>query len=439
MFALLLILAICLIVRSILSQPYEQVDLSKLVNITYEGYDTAGNAIVTFDDAKVDELMAKLRDDYDGAWFHTTKAEDSDYALFRQSLTCGVLGAEPTLVAASDVTSDASLDTNSDVTLDANSDVTLNPTSDVSLDATSDVTSNGTKYSAETSMRLKNGTIITVTCNYDAELAEKLKLEVVSSTGQFTVGGLPSVTFIGIDDVFSGLNVSFTGISPNLTMSMENTSTNPLVSRMSFEIVDPKEFYRAGDTISVRAVFTEEMCLETKYVVNVPQEECVKEFVAESDSSYLSSAAELPNSILKEAIDAGKKAFKDANEYGVRIYCEANLVPVYINKKATFEYGAPSYVSSYFKTVFPEKAGELGMSYNDLDIIYEVKITQADGVSCKAFAAVRFSNIIQNSDGTYDYDFSDAKILSESYFSDRVKKNVTESYKSSHNVERVYP
>lgn len=407
-FALLLILCICLIVRAILSMPYEEVDLSQLVNITYTGYDSSGNAEVSFDEAKLDELMSKLKTDYDESFLHSGKVEDSDYVMFRQSLTCGVLGA-PVAGANNDVSQDISV-------------TQINETN-----------------VSNSSMGLRNGSVITVNCNYDEELAKKLKLEVTSDSGQFTVGGLPTVSVIGVDEVFEGLNVSFSGISPNLTMSMENTSANPLVSRMNFEIVEPKEFYRDGDVVKVRAVFTEELCLETKYVVDAPVEECVREYTVASDSSYLTSADQLPNSILKEAIDAGKKAFKDANEYGVRIYCEANLVPVYINKKATFEYGAPNYVSSYFKTVFPEKAGELGMSYNDLDIIYDVKITQADGVSCVAYAAVRFTNIIQNSDGSYSYDFSNPKILSESYFSANVKKNVTESYKSTHNVERVYP
>lgn len=380
-FVLLLILVICLVVKAILSLPYESVDLSQLVNITYEGYDTAGSATFSFDDAKVNELLAKLKSDYEDSWFHTTKAEDADYVLFRQSLRCNV----------------------------------------------------------PTETNLSNGSQVTLVCAYDEELAKKLKLEVISTTATYMVSGLPSVTPISVDEVFEGLNVSFSGISPNLTLSLENTSSNPIVSQMIFEILDPKEYYASGETVRIHAVFNEESCIEAGYIVDASSEECVKEYTAESDAAYLSGANQLPASILNEAISAGKAAFKDANEYGVRIYCEANLVPVYINKKATFEYGTPKYVSSYFKSVFPEKAGELGLSYNDLDIIYEVRITQADGVSCTAYGAVRFSDISKNSDGSYSYDFSNPKILSESYFSANVKKNVTESYKSTHTVERVYP
>lgn len=379
-FVLVFALCIFLVIRATVSLAYETVDLAEMVNITFSGYSSNGTAALAFDDSKLNELLSTLKSDYDEAFFHDTHPEDADYALFRQSLKCEVSKSEG----------------------------------------------------------LSNGEIVSANCTYDEELAKKLKLDITGTSRQFTVSGLSDMTRISVDDVFSGLSVSFEGTSPNLTISLVNNNSNPLVSKMIFEILDPKEYYASGDTVRVHAIYTDEMCMETKYLVDAPQEDCVREYVAESDSSYVSCADELPLSILQEAVSEGKKAFKDANEYGVRIYCEANLVPVYINKKATFEYGTPKYVSSYFKTVFPEKAGKLGLSYNDLDIIYEVKITQADGVSCKAYAAVRFSDIVKNSDNSYSYDFSNPKILSESYFSERVKANVTDSYVNTHTVERVY-
>ena len=477
MFLLLLVLCICLIVRAIVNMPYESVNLTDYVMLTYEGYDSAGNAIVSFDDGKIDELMTKLKDEYDSAWFHPHEAEDGDYALFRQSLSVSVAGAQlPQSLIASGTEESAedgisvqndsaedgisvqndSAEDGSGVQNDSAeaSGATQNEdrqSADIpavqSQEALSEVSAGAidagkftsSVYNAAASMGLKNGDTITVICKYDEELAEKLNLEVETVMGDFTVTGLPVVTTISVEDVFSDLSVSFEGISPNLVVSLQNESTNPLVSKMSFEIEEPKEYYCAGDKVKIRALYNDDLCLETGFVVDAQAGECEMEYTAESDCEYITCADDLPTSILNEAIEAGKGAFKDANEYGVRIYCEANLVPVYINKKATFEYGTPNYVSSYFKTVFPEKAGELGLSYNDLDIIYDVRITQADGVSCTAYAAVRFSNIVKNSDGTYTYDFSDPKILSESYFSARVKKNVTESYANTHDVERVYP
>lgn len=378
-FALLFILCAFIVMRAMLSLAYEQVDLYKLAKVEFTGFNNEGVATLSVDDPAVDALLSSVKSDYDDAWFHTHEVEDGDYAKFRQSLS----------------------------------------------------------FSTPNAAGLSNGDEITVIASCDEELAEKLKIDIKEKTGTITVNGLQNVTKISVDEVFAGLDVSFSGISPGLSIAMSNSSEQPLVREMLFEIVDPKEYYAEGDVVKIRANYTDEMCAKTGYTVDVPTEECVREYTATADSAYVSSASQLSKDIIQKAISAGKSAFTDANEYGVRIFCEANLVPVYINKQATFQYGSPNFVSAYFKSVFPEKAGELGLSYNDLDIIYDVVISQADGKKCTAYAAVRFSDIIINSDGSYTYDFSSPSIMSESYFSARVKKNVVDSYNTTHTVERL--
>lgn len=380
-FALLFILCAVIVVRAAVALPYKSIDLSQLASVEFIGLNNDGTANIGVDNDAVDELLASVKEEHDSSWFHAEDVEDGDYAKFRQSLS----------------------------------------------------------FVTPTSNNLHNGQEIPIIGKYDANLADKLKIEVKETSGTATVSGLQEVVSISEEEVFSDLAVTFSGVSPSLTISIQNNSSQPLVSKMIFEIENPKEFYADGDVVRIHASYTEEMCSETGYIVDVPSDECFREYTAASDSQYVSSASDLPSEIIREAVEAGKGAFKDANEYGVRIFCEANLVPVYINKKATFQYGTPNYVSSYFKTVLPEKAGGLGISYNDLDIIYDVMITQADGVSCKAYGAVRFSNIIKNSDGSYSYDFSEPDLISVSYLSSHVKKNVVDSFYDTHEVVRVNP
>lgn len=379
-FALLFILCAIIIMRAMISLPYTDVDLSTLAQVSFEGFDGDGRAVIEVNDNAVDALLSSVKAERDESWFNTGDVEDADYANFRQSLS----------------------------------------------------------FTTPKSVGLSNGDTIDIVIGCDKELASKLKIGVKKGTAKYTVSGLQHVTKIPLDEVFKDLDVTFSGVSPAITVSVENRSTQPLVKKMVFEIEDPKEFYANDDVVRIHANFTDDMCSETGYMVDTPREQCVREYVAISDMEYLSNAAQLTDKIIREAIDAGKRAFTDANEYGVRIFCEANLVPVYIDKKATFTYSKPNFVSAYFKTVFPEKAGELGLSYNDLDIIYDVKISQADGVSCTAYGAVRFSDIIRNSDGSLTYDFSDPQLLSVSYYSERVKSNVVGSYSTTHDVERVY-
>ncbi len=380
-FALLFILCAFVILRAMISLPYASVNLGDLAKAEYSGYNEDGVATVSVDDAAVDELMSKLKQEYDNAVFHTHDISDADYAAFRQSLSFGI----------------------------------------------------------PNSTGLSNGDVISIIGSCNSELADKLKLEIKGTSSEKTVEGLPVVTKLTADEVFADINVSFQGISPMLEIAIENNSTQPLVQKMIFEIAEPKEYYRDGDVVTLTARCSEEDSLETGFIIASPDGTCSKEYVAQSDSAYITNAADLPKDLVRKAVDAGRAAFTDANEYGVRIFCEANLVPVYINKQATFTYGTPQFVSAYFKTVFPEKAGQLGLSFNDLDIIYDVTISQADGKACTSYAAVRFSNIIRNGDGSLSYDFSDPQLLSESYFSARVKKVVVDSYKTTHDVVRVDP
>ena len=367
--------------RAVVSLPYASVNLATLAKTELTGYDHEGMMTIATDEAAVDDLLAKVKQEYDDAWFHASKIEDSDYAAFRQSLS----------------------------------------------------------FSATGSAGLSNGDTVRIIGSCNNELAKKLKIDVKETAGDVVIEGLPAVTRLSADEVFADLDVSFSGISPTLEISLQNNSTHPFIQKIFFEIIDPKEYYSSGDIVKIRANYTEEQCMETGFVVDAPEGGCIHEYTASSDTEYVRRAADLPKDIISKAIEAGKSAFKDANEYGVRIFCEANLVPVYINKQATFAYGTPKFVSAYFKTVFPEKAGQLGMSYNDLDIIYEVSISQADGKACTAYAAVRFSDIIKNGDGSYSYDFSSPSIMSESYYSARVKKNVVDQYYDSHEIEKVSP
>ncbi len=380
-FVVLFVLCSVAVVGAKMTLPSRDVSLTDFARVEFTGYSGDGVATVLLDDDAIDGFFSNLKQEHDDAWYHSNPIDDGDYVRFRQSLSF--------------------------------------------------TTPNGTG--------LSNGDEVSVIGSCDKELAEKLKIDISSTSGTFPVTGLKDIKHVSLDEVFAGLDVSFSGVSPGIAVSMANNSANPLVGRMLFEIVDAKEAYAEGDKITVHATYTDEMVEETGYKVDVPEEDCIREYTVTADSKYLSDASMLTSQIIKEAIEAGKSAFTDANEYGVRIFCEANLVPVYIGGKATFQYGYPEYVSAYFKTVFPEKAGTLGLAYNDLDILYNVVITQADGTSCPACAAVRFSDIVVNSDGSYSYDFSAPDILSMSHYSARVKKNVVDSYADSYDIERVSP
>jgi hypothetical protein len=289
----------------------------------------------------------------------------------------------------------------------------------------------------EPNENLKNGDRFTVSYLYDKELAKLLRINVDASEAEYTVEGLTDATALTADDLFEDIEVKFSGISPNVTMEVVNNSSNPLISTLVFQPEEYKEFYSAGETVRLRCYFNDKERLNDYYYISSPAEECFKDYTVEGTDEYVTALEQIPADIITEAIAEGKKAFVDANEYGVRIFCEAHLVPVYINQKATFRYQTPSIVAAYFKTVNPDEAGKLGNNFNDLDLVYGVNITQADGVTCHCEAVVRFSNFILNKDGTVAYNFSDPSIISASYSNSAIHKNVVTKYEDTYQIEKL--
>ena len=295
----------------------------------------------------------------------------------------------------------------------------------------------GIEAMAEPMNNLKNGDTFVISYLYDEELAKRLRINVDDSEATYTVEGLSDAQPLSVDDLFKDIEVSFQGISPDLTMLITNKSTNPLIKSLVFNAVDYKEKYTEGETVKIKCYFNEGERLHDSFYIDAPADECVREYTAAGEASYVTSLDQIPSSVISEAFEVGKKAFVDANEYGVRIFCEANLVPVYINQQATFRYLNPRIIAAYFKAVNPEEAGKLGNDYNELDLIYEVPITQADGVTCNCEAVVRFSDFVLTKDGSVKYDFSAPSIISASHNNSSIHKNVVTRYEDTYSIEKL--
>lgn len=377
---LLLIIGAAVGVFFMLSLPYETWDLSQFYTVSFDGYNTEGTVRVELNEEALDAAIATLKADYKDAPIHLKKCSDSDYEALRNSIRANVVSDN----------------------------------------------------------HLSNGSSVIISYSYDDKIAEKVNLDITGKSQTITVSGLISAVKISKDEIFKNVNVSFSGISPNVTMTITNINTTaPFIKDIVFNAVEPKEFYEAGETVTIRAFYNKDLALENHYAIDIESEECTMDYTVTSDSAYITDASELPQYVIEEAIASGLNAFTDANEYGVRIFCEAHLVPVYINKQATFEWVSPSFRSAYLKCARSEYAGKQGNHYNDLDIIYSAKITQANGVTCSCYAVVRFSDLVINSDGSITYDFSNPKIMSSDYQLDSIHKTVATTYEGTHTVTKI--
>ena len=132
--------------------------------------------------------------------------------------------------------------------------------------------------------------------------------------------------------------------------------------------------------------------------------------------------------MLEEFVQAGTKCFTDANEYGLRIFSEAGRMPIWVNKKTTFEWQNPYVISAYFNVAKENAMPTAGEYMNDIKIVYGVTLIQADGVNCDAEIVVRFNGIMEKADGSIDLALESGTMISASHKDKFIKDIVRNKY-----------
>lgn len=282
---------------------------------------------------------------------------------------------------------------------------------------------------------LSNGEQIEIFYTYDEALAEELKVKISDATTTFTVGNLPQAEVISYEQLFADVELQLEGTSPVLTAEVVNNSTHPYIQTMDFIIRNPKEYYQKGDVIIVDVIFDEEEAIDYRYAVESGADGYCKEYPIENIDTYLVDYEKITDEMLDAYVQAGTECFTDANEYGLRIFSEAGRMPIWINKKTTFEWKNPYVISAYFNIAKENARATAGKFINDVKIVYGVTLTQADGVNCDAEIVVRFNGIMEKADGSIDLALESGEMISASHKDKFIKdivrnKNSQEDYES---------
>ncbi|MCR4867169.1 MAG: hypothetical protein K5921_09600 [Lachnospiraceae bacterium] len=280
---------------------------------------------------------------------------------------------------------------------------------------------------------LTNGDEVTISFNYDKNAAKTYNLKVKAGDMHYTVSGLVAATPVSENELFEGLDINFEGIAPLATASLDTSNTR-FKDVVTYQIIDEKEYYDAGETIRVRAVFDAADLEKLDYKATVDSEECIKEYIVEDVDRYITDTDQITDEMMASLKKEALTLFTDANEYGMRIFCDAGLMPVYVNKKTTFKWSSPNYISSYLNVLREESYGKTGTHVNDIKLCYESVISQADGKACKAEVIVRFQDIIIRKDGTIDLKLESGEIISadrrDSHIKAIVRNEIDKDYES---------
>lgn len=281
------------------------------------------------------------------------------------------------------------------------------------------------KLSAEEN--LSNGDELSVSYTYDEQAAKDNKLRINAADAVFTVEGLTPQTVINKELVFSGLDVSFEGISPCISMTIANTSTEPVASEVEFTVESDSRVFESGEEIKVSAAIPEEYLNDPAYRVDMGTDDYTETFTAPETDEYLSDPDVITEEMLTQLENAGYDLISksDAKEYGLRIFQqEAHLKPVFVGNTTTFKWSSPYVISAYFHSVTESGRQIIENHANDVQIVYGVTLSQQDGTSCQAEMVIQFADIVLKQDGTVDLNLDSGRIVSASYRNSNIKSLV---------------
>lgn len=284
---------------------------------------------------------------------------------------------------------------------------------------------------------LANGDSITIHFDYDEELAQKKWLRVKNADTVSTVSGLPEGTPLTARLLFQDVSAAFEGTPPAMTFTVTNESDDPFLQTVSYEIMDERNFYDVGDTVHVRAVFSEQDAVLHEYAPTGREEDYIKEYAAEKQARYLTDASLLTADAIRSMNGTAASLFTDANEYGLRIFSEANVMPEWTNGKTTFRWSNPRLLSAYFNTLAPEYYGNKLLHGNDVKLVYLVTLSQANGAACEAEAVVRFTDLMQEPDGGLDLALDSAELIAASYHNSHIVNLVNDEYHDEYESEKL--
>lgn len=226
----------------------------------------------------------------------------------------------------------------------------------------------------EPNVRLKNGDVVKVTMLYDEEQAKESKVKLKNNQFEVTVNGLKDAQVL---DVFEGLKVNFSGISPFIEVTLDATGCSSFVqSNVEFEL--PNNYLKNGDSFTVTAKYDPSIMEENLYKVNTNQ----KNFTVENCGEYLTSLEGKDlGAINQELLD--KRDSVDAKETDTESNWYQEVLDIYvssivdINHTRVTNKSQPVLTKQFLLTRKQNKIEE-GRTMNRYCQIFEYTVTATD-------------------------------------------------------------
>lgn len=221
---------------------------------------------------------------------------------------------------------------------------------------------------------LKNGDEVTLKITYDNEVAKDYGIKFVGEEQTYTVEGLEEIKEV---DPFENLSVTFSGVAPNVYISIENNSNDDYVSGLYFT-ADKTEGINVGDKITVSVNADKDIALQSGYKIT----QTSKEYTCDSADEYVSSCADIDDATLeslqKETIDHLDAYFAGDSDYISN--SGWNYEGAYIlTAKSISDWGNNNYVYIVYSTTVSSAEGDFDPTVVYIPVEFSELIKAADG------------------------------------------------------------
>ena len=265
----------------------------------------------------------------------------------------------------------------------------------------------------EENENLENGKDVEVNVSISESWLKENGIELKSTTPKVPVSGLKDAKEF---DAFKDMKVTLSGMSPNLSLSVTNESTDEFVKTVRFT-AEKTSGISNGETVKITASsWDEEMAEEKGYALK----ELTTEYKVENQASYVSSKSELEGDVKNQIKSIFvEKAKSKGNDSKSTVYYDTDYK--YVDAYDIYQdlsVGEPEVVSLYLLT---KKADRYTYDANKLIGIVRVPFTSAkSGATYNWYITVVAKNISINdgkvSDNTvYDVDKYDGHDEDKAY------------------------
>lgn len=306
-----------------------EINLAEFVKVDFSGYDTNGKATVKFYDEALAKAFAENADHVD--LYNPTEVDELDD--LEEYVDTSKLKAFYSLI-------------------------------------------DGLEWEIDKDKKLTNGDVINVTFNVNNEYAAEFGVVFENTTLEFEVMGLEKVKVL---DPFAGVEVVFSGTSPDISARIEEHSTDPIMEYLKYSLSKDEEI-KKGEVITV-TILNDEDDFINGYGYRFKT--VTKEFKCENVDEYISKL----DQINEETLTSMKTQTEDMIE------------DYFAENKEKISKSDLKYEGCYMLTA--KKPGYWDGS-NKVYVIYSAKVKSKTNEfdTTTIYFPVEFTNIIEYVDGT---------------------------------------